>query len=384
MSRPQILCLSLSPIHRDARVLRQLDVLAAHGEVTTLGYGPAPAAASAHLEVDSALPSLPQTLKGVAMLAARRLRAAEAMAPAMVEARRLLAGRSFDLVVANEARILPVAMEVAGHGPTPAPVWADMHEWAPQERSHVMSWRVLVAPLMTHICREYLPRAAAVTTVGESIAGMYRRTFGVECSVVRNARPFVDLQPSPLVPGVTRLVHSGGAVPGRNIEALIEATVRLPETTLDLILVPGNDGGRYLRQLRDKAAGSDRIRFHDAVTPDELPAALNPFDVGVYCLPPANVNMEFALPNKLFDFVQGRLAMVVGPSPEMGRFVREHQVGAVSPSFGVDDFTATIAALTPEVVAAAKQSSHEQARELSSDTDVAQSHELVARLLGGA
>jgi glycosyltransferase involved in cell wall biosynthesis len=382
VSRPRILCLSLSPIHRDARVLRQLDVLAAHGDVTTVGYGPAPAAATEHLEVDAGLASLPQTPRGVAMLAARRLRAAESVAPAMVEARRLLAGRRFDLVVANEARILPVAMDIAAHGA--APVWADMHEWAPEERSHVTSWRLLVAPLMAHICREYLPRAAAVTTVGESIAQMYRRSFGIECAVVRNARPFVDLQPSSLEPGVTRLVHSGGAVPGRNIEALIEATTRLPATTLDLILVPGNDGGKYLRQLRDKAAGSGRIRFHDAVTPDELPAALNPFDVGVYCLPPANVNMEYALPNKLFDFVQGRLAMVVGPSPEMGRFVREHRLGAVSPSFGVDDFTETIAALTPDVVAAAKQSAHDQARLLSSDTDVAQSHDIVARLLARA
>ena len=365
-------------------MLRQLDVLAAHGDVTTLGYGPAPEAAVEHLEVAGELTSLPQTPRGVALLATRRLRAAELAAPAMAESRRLLAGRSFDLVVANEARILPVAMEVAGHGATPAPVWADMHEWAPQERSHVRSWRLLVAPLMQHICREYLPAAAAVTTVSESIAQMYREAFAVECEVVRNARPFVDLQPSPLVPGVTRLVHSGGAVPGRNIEALIDATIQLPHTTLDLILVPGNDGGRYLRQLEDRAAGSDRVRFHDAVTPDELPAALNPFDVGVYCLPPANVNMEFALPNKLFDFVQGRLAMVVGPSPEMGRFVREHQLGAVSPSFGVEDFTATIAGLTPEVVSAAKRSAHDQARLLSSDTDVERSHALVARLLGGA
>jgi hypothetical protein len=175
VSRPRILCLSLSPIHRDARVLRQLDVLAAHGDVTTLGYGPAPAVAVEHLEVAGELTSLPQTPRGVALLATRRLRAAEVAAPAMAESRRLLAGRSFDLVVGNEARILPVAMEVARHGATPAPVWADMHEWAPQERSHVRSWRLLVAPLMQHICREYLPAAAAVTTVSESIA---RRSSG--------------------------------------------------------------------------------------------------------------------------------------------------------------------------------------------------------------
>ena len=388
MSRPRILCLSLSPIHRDARVLRQLDVLAEHGDVTTVGYGPAPDAATEHLQVGDSLPSLPQTPRGVLLLATRRLKAAEAVAPALVETRRLLEGRTFDLVVANEARILPVAAEVAArgrpHGEGPAPVWADMHEWAPQERSHVTSWRLLVAPLMSHVCRVYLPRAAAVTTVCDTIADLYRSEFGVRCEVVRNARPFVDLSPSAPLQGVIRLAHSGGAVPGRNIEALIDATLRLPHTTLDLILVPANDGGKYLRQLRERAGASDRIRFHDAVTPDELPAALNHYDVGVYCLPPANLNMEYALPNKLFDFVQGRLAMVVGPSPEMGRFVREHELGAVAVSFDVDDFTDAIAGLTPETVAAAKQSAHEKARELSSDTDVAVADAIVRRLLANA
>lgn len=382
MSRPRILCLSLSPIHRDARVLRQLDVLARHGDVTTLGYGPMPDGAVDHLEVDASLPSLPQTPKGVALLATRRLAAAEAVAPALVQARRLLQGRRFDLVVANEARILPVAMEVAGSGAARTPVWADMHEWAPQERSHVTSWRLLVAPLMDHVCRVYLPQAAAVTTVGATIAQLYQRDYGVECEVVRNARPFVDLQPSEPADGVIRLAHSGGAVPGRNIEALIDATNAVAHTTLDLILVPANDGGRYLAQLRDRAAGNERVRFHDAVTPDELPAALNRYDVGVYCLPPANLNMEYALPNKLFDFVQARLGMVVGPSPEMAAFVREHRLGRVATSFDGDDFTAAIAALTPEEVAAAKRSAHEQARALSSDTDVAVSDQIVRRLLG--
>ena len=49
-----------------------------------------------------------------------------------------------------------------------------MHEWAPEERTHVTSWRLLVAPLMDHICRTYLPRCDAVTTIGPSIADLYR------------------------------------------------------------------------------------------------------------------------------------------------------------------------------------------------------------------
>ena len=89
MSRPQILSVSLSPITRDARVLRQVEVLARHGEVTTVGYGELPSHASHHLRVEDGLDSLPRTPLGVAKLAARRLESAELDAPGI---RRAMAG----------------------------------------------------------------------------------------------------------------------------------------------------------------------------------------------------------------------------------------------------------------------------------------------------
>ena len=64
MTRPTILCISMSPIHRDARVLRQIGVLAEHGDVVSVGFGPKPAAVVEHLEVPLG-PTLPQTPLGV-------------------------------------------------------------------------------------------------------------------------------------------------------------------------------------------------------------------------------------------------------------------------------------------------------------------------------
>lgn len=375
----RILSISFSPIHRDARVLRQLDVLAQHGAVTTVGYGPAPDHVAEHLELDSRKRSLPQTPSGVARLAARQWHRSEMVAPGLVQAAGLLQDRSFDLVVANEARALPLAHRVARG----TPVWADMHEWAPEERSHVRSWRLLVGPLMDHVCREYLPRAAAVTTVNRTLADKYAEVYAVRCEVVRNARPFIDLEPAPLPEdGMIRLVHSGGAEPGRNIEMLIDACRAVPSTTLGLVLVPAGDGGRFLRELRARAQGCARITFHDPVPPAELPSLLNTFDVGVYSLPPANVNMEFALPNKVFDFVQGRLGLVVGPSPEMGRLVTDYGLGVVAADFELDSFVAALRSLTPAGVAAYKAAAHCHAKELSSDADVETSHRIVERLLG--
>lgn len=365
MSRPRILCISLSLITSDARVLRQIALLAEFGDVTTIGFGDAPPGATDHIAVPRALKTLPQTIPGVLKLALRRWRAAELAAPAIAWSLRALAGRRFDLVVANEARVLAMADRVADG----APVWADMHEWAPEERTHILSWRLLVAPLMTHLCAAYLPKAAAVTAVCQSIAELYDENFGVRTIVMRNSGPWRDLPVTPAVDRI-RLVHSGQAVHGRRLELMIDVMRRLDERySLDLYLVPGGDGGAYLDKLKAHAAGDPRIRFNDPVAPATLPDVLNGYDIGVFWIPPTHTNARFALPNKFFDFVQARLAIAVGPSIEMARLVRQHGLGEVSDGFEVEDCLASIRRLGPAEISAAKRASDAAAHELSFETD---------------
>src|ERR1700741_643393 len=225
MAGKRVLCISSSDINRDSRVLRQLEVLAELGEVTTVAYGEQPPGATEHLRVEEALPPRPQPLSGGARLPWPRYDAVELTAPAIREVLRLVGDRRFDLVVANEARSMGVAHEIA-HG---APVLADLHEWAAAERAHVRSWRLLVKPFMTYQCGKYLSKMSAVTVVNDSIGAMYTERFGVRPRTVRNAGPFRDLEPSDMTAGRIRLVHSGGAVPGRNIEAMIEAVRTLDE-----------------------------------------------------------------------------------------------------------------------------------------------------------
>ncbi|MCW4457815.1 hypothetical protein [Microbacterium sp. MPKO10] len=375
---PRILAISFSDFSSDARVLRQLDVLKDFGDVTTIGYGPLPHGASDHLEIPRDRASLPQTIPGAAKLGLRRHSWAELTAPAEVAALDLIGSRSFDLVVANEARALPLAHAVRGK----APVWGDMHEWAPEERTHVLSWRLLVAPYMRHVCEKYLPLTDAVTTVNSSIARLYDQQFGTSAEVVRNARGFEDLSPSRMEPDRIRLVHSGAAVPGRDIESLITATLSLDHRfSLDLYLIQGRDGGAYWKSLRAMAADSERIRFHDAVLPAELPRVLNQYDVGIFNLPPRTTNHRLMLPNKLFDFVQARLAVVFSPSVETDAVISAYSLGAVTPGFTADDMAVTLKQLTREEIASFKQNANEAASALSAETDVTTERAIVSKLL---
>ncbi|MEV7620312.1 hypothetical protein AB0N59_09230 [Microbacterium sp. NPDC089321] len=358
----RILCISLSPIRRDARVLRQISILRQLGDVVTVGYDEQPDGVVEHIRVPDDRLSLPQTVGGVLNLGLRRFDAVELAAPGVSYALDKLRGREFDLVVANDARVLGLAFAVAGD----APVWADMHEWAPEERTHVLSWRLLVAPFMIHLCRKYLPRAAAVTTVGGEIAKLYARDFGVTPHVMRNAAPFADLSPSEVDPDRIRLVHSGGAVHGRNLEAMIDAVRMLDDRfTLDLYLVPAADGGRYLKSLRDRAGDDTRIVFHDPVPPAMLPVTLNAYDVGVFWIPPVHTNARLTLPNKLFDYVQGRLALAIGPTVEMERVVREHGLGVISDDFDVRGCADSLRSLTADQIREFKRASDASAERLS-------------------
>lgn len=376
--RPRILCISLSPLRSDARVLRQIGMLSEIGDVTTVGFGDAPDAVVEHHRVPSGLSTLPRSPSGILRLALRMYRSIEMAAPAARWSYERLRAESFDLVVANEARALGVAHRLADG----APVWADMHEWAPEERTHILSWRILIAPFMVHLCERYLLRSALVTTVGSAIADLYRERFGVDAQLMRNAGPRRNLQPSPVLEGRIRLVHSGAAIHGRRLELMIQTMALLDERfSLDLYLMPGGDGGAYLQQLQQQAKADARIRFHAPVPPEELPVTLNGYDVGVFWIPPTHTNARLTLPNKFFDYVQARLLVAVGPSPEMKTLVDQYSLGRVAADFSVEECADSLRTLQRGAIESYKQAAHRAAQYLNFEHDSQKIRSLLSEIL---
>ncbi|MDO5034503.1 MAG: hypothetical protein Q4E01_03850 [Actinomycetaceae bacterium] len=378
VNRPEILLISFSDIHKDARVLRQLSVVKEFGAVTTVGYGEKPTDATHHISIPADRPSLPQTPLGVLALGVRALDFAELRAPGAKYALAKLKGQHFDIVISNDARALPLAFAV-NNG---APVWADLHEWAPEERTHVLSWRLLVAPLMKHVCKKYLPQVAEATTVGDQIAELYEQHFGVKPKLMRNTPRYAELEPSETAGDKIRMVHSGGAVYGRNLEATIDVAKSLQDNfSLDLYLIPANDGGKYLAELKDRAAGAPNVTFHDPVTPDQLPATLNQYDLGVFWIPPFNTNARLTLPNKLFDFIQARLALAVGPTIEMVNVLKQYENGIISDSFEHSDIVESLKNLTPEDIRRMKENSARAATDLNFEKESEVGRDILRRLL---
>jgi hypothetical protein len=114
----------------------------------------------------------------------------------------------------------------------------------------------------------------------------------------------------------------------------------------------------------------------------DLPRYLNQYDVGLYLLPPTNFNYQLALPNKLFEFVQARLAVAIGPSLEMARLVREYDCGIVSDEFSPESLARRLNELDREHIDHFKQRSHFAARELCFEKNSEVLLGMINRLMG--
>lgn len=368
--KPRLLILSFSPIGSDARVLKQVSLFAPDYAVTTCGFGPAPDGNVEHIRIPDDASSLRVPGR---LVTARLYSQTYAKIPAVAAARTLLAPyrqgaragstsahEPFDVILANDVEAVPLGLWLKPQ----AGVHADLHEYAPRLQGQDAAWMRVIAPFNRWLCRKFVTRAASVTTVCEGLAREYHNEFGIDAGVVTNAAPYADLSIGEVGDPI-RLVHSGAGLRNRNLHLMIDAIALCQrEVQLDLFLTANHPD--VITDLRAQAAVVPGVRVHDPVPYSELIATLNRYDVGVFVLPPVNFNYEQALPNKLFDYVQARLAIVVGPSPEMARVVRGYGLGLVAEDFSAAALAEQIDALTPESIAQFKKRAEESAHELSS------------------
>jgi hypothetical protein len=284
-----------------------------------------------------------------------------------------------DLILANDLQTLPLALKVAKG----AKVILDAHEYAPREYEDVLSWRLLFQNYATHLCRKYIPQVHGMTTICEGIAEAYEKETGIKPVVLTSGPDFEDLRPHLLDEHqrVIRLIHHGVAGRSRKIENMIKMMDDLNgRFELNLMLVESDPS--YFRCLKRIAQRNSRIRFLPPVPMRSLPAYLNQFDVGVFLIEPTNFNYRYTLPNKLFEFIQARLAIAIGPSPEMARIVREYDLGVISEDFSPKTFALSLSSLDREKINHYKLRSHRIARMMSAEKNKEILLDLVRQVLG--
>lgn len=377
-----ILILTYSDLHHDARVVRQINFLKEQYQVTVVCFD-----APANIGVEVILikkikPGFQQKVIVTAFLVSRLFEKAYTALYDFPELRKQLQPRTFNLIVANDIESLPLAFKIRKQ----EKIVFDAHEYAPRHFEDKFVWRLLFQPFNQYLCRAYLHQVDGMMTVGEGLAREYSRHYPVTPVIVTNANYFTELEPKPVNPNTIRLIHHGAANPSRQLELMLDLMNHLDDRfTLDLmLLVPtlANKKTRsYLDTLKKRVEGNPKIRIIPPVQSHAVVNFIHEYDMGIFLLPPINFNYANTLPNKLFDFIQARLAIAIGPTPEMAHLVTTHHLGVVSENFHPESLAAQINSLTADHIFEFKKNSDQAAHLLSAETNKVILQNLVAKLL---
>jgi hypothetical protein len=375
-----VLVLVFSNLRHDARVSRQVDWLKKRFQVTVVCFG----AEGDNMEViriqQTELTPVRKGLLGVALLL-RQYAIAFSLFHDYSETINALKKRNWDLIVANDIDTLPIAFQVKGN----AKIIFDAHEYAPRHFEDKPVWRMFFQPFYLHLCRKFIPRIDGMLTVGRGLADEYKKEFGINPLIITNAARYHNVAPSPMEANRIRLIHHGIANASRRLEIMIDMMELLDERfTLDLILMTSEYASgqtrSYIETLKERALKNPRIKILPAVRSSEIVATINKYDMGVFIIPPINFNYANTLPNKLFDFLQARLGIAIGPTPEMAEITATYDVGVVSEEFTAESLAAKLNSLSVEKVWRYKNNAVRAAAELNAEKNEERLNSLIDQI----
>ncbi len=346
----------------DSRVKRQVELFTKTGEVTLCCHD-ADGLKVNKVEVQRTLRSLTGKLSAVVKIATGNYIDFYFETKYVNHALQQLTNNQYDLIVANDLNALPLAVELRNRQGS-GKILFDAHEFSPLEFEDRWLWRIFLKRYTQWLARQFVPQTNAMTTVSWGVADAWKQFCHADATVIINAPQKYDIYPQGVEKGKIRLIHHGGANRSRKLEAMIALMQLLDERfTLDLVLIPGER--RYFEKLQSAAKPlGKRIRFLKPVPSREVPKLCNQYDLGIYLIPPVNHNYQLALPNKFFEFIQGRIGVASYPIREIAENINKFSCGIVSSQSTVESMAESLNALTEEDVWHFKQNTCQAAEAL--------------------
>ena len=247
-----------------------------------------------------------------------------------------------DLIHAHDMQVVSVAANACARARLVGrnvPWIYDAHEYVVGLSRYGGRTRRIVAAWAS-LEKEYIHSASRVVTVSPAIAGALRRRYAlpVPPAVVLNTPVREPPQPSrPSVraavgieTGTALLVYSGVVTHARGVHTAIEAMTKLPAAHLVVVCVPHTETWalKRIRPLADEYGVADRVHFIDPVPSGQVLEFLESADVGL--IPILHFpSHEMSLSNKMFEYLNAGLPLVVSDCRTQAEFVRSHGVGEV-------------------------------------------------------
>jgi glycosyltransferase involved in cell wall biosynthesis len=288
-----------------------------------------------------------------------------------------------DLLVANDLDTLP-GVFLAARLKKRKLVY-DSHEYFTEVPELI--GRNRVKKIWERIEAMILPKIILATTVSGSIAMVYREKYGIEMEVILNLPYRIEKMLATADNlknnGEMIILYQGSLNKGRGLELAIRAMQHVDHAKL--VLIGAGDLDDELRNLTADLLLHDRVVFMGRMLPQELIQYTRQADLGISLEENLGMNYRFALPNKLFDYIQARVPVLVSDLPEMAAVVRHYQIGMVCSTTVPEELASRITAILSDKAGLAvwKANLEHAARELCWENEEHKLLELYRKALYG-
>jgi glycosyltransferase involved in cell wall biosynthesis len=244
----------------------------------------------------------------------------------------------YDVLLSNDLDTLPANFLISKL--KKKPLIYDSHEYFTQVPELVR--RPKVQRIWEWMERKMVPDVDAAYTVCNSIAEIYTKKYGVPFQVVRNL-PLASDQVVPIDDEDRDqiIIYQGAVNEGRGLEQAIRAVKFLDG--IRLVIAGDGDKRKILQKLAVDEGVSDKVEFRGRLPIHQLAELTRSAAVGLSIEEDIGLNYHFALPNKLFDYIQAQVPVLVTDLPEMLAVVNGYEIGEVISDLNPRNLAAVLA-----------------------------------------
>lgn len=187
--------------------------------------------------------------------------------------------------------------------------------------------RNLPKKVWTFLERMILPKIKHSYTVSESIAITYNKLYNIDMKIVRNVPYRLKNKRTFQKNESHQILYQGSLNVGRGLEQMIDAMEFIDNT--ELVIIGDGDITAQLKERINTKKLSNKVKLKGRIPFENLMFETQKADLGIALEENLGLNYYFALPNKLFDYIQAGIPVLVSPFPEMQKIINKYEIGSV-------------------------------------------------------
>ena len=266
-----------------------------------------------------------------------------------------------DMLIVEDITLLPFACSYkATH--KHCQILIDLREFYPLEYENDEQWLRTLGRLFAHLCDCYLPKVDIALSVSEGLCAQYKKDFHLPCTLFYSLPPFFDYTPTPTNAQEIKILYHGFISPDRSSMELLDLARLLINSPYKLYVMALSNQKGFLESFCAKASSLPSIEILKPVNLAEIIPTSAQYDIGLIPFKPSTFNLVHCMPNKLFEYIQSRLALLCTPLVDVSAFVKTHQCGAIASGFESEDILHTLLSLESKDIDTLKSYSHKAAQ----------------------